>query len=288
MRPLAEYAMRSRRNASAAVLLIGFIPFVSWLSASLLALVVLRKGAYEGALVALWGLLPAIYFWQAGYDAVALPSLFVVFLSALVLRRTVSLERSVLTQLLVSVLFVALLLEFRFLPYEQLLDVSKQLLTKLELSKQVKMPVLGAQDYERLVTNFLGFSLGSMALTALIVARWWQAMLYNPGGFQKEFHQFRLSPLAATAITAALLLTGSESWLANILLLLVLPLFMSALALVHGSVKLLGASRRSLIVFYAALLMLGPYVFIPLLILAVADSFFDFRNRFKKIARNGN
>lgn len=286
MRSLAEYAMRSRRNASLAVLLIGFIPFVSWLSAALVALVVLRKGAYEGVLVALWGLLPAVYFWQAGYDAVALPLLLVVFLSALVLRRTVSFELSVLTQLVVSALVLALLLEFRFLPYEQLLDVFKQLLTRAELNKQINMPVLAPEHHELLVANFLGFSLGSMALMALVVARWWQAMLYNPGGFQAEFHRFRLSPLGAGIITAILLTAGSGSWLAHIVLLLVLPLLLSAMALVHGMVKMLGASRRTLLVFYVSLLMLGPYLLIPLLVLAVADSFFDFRSRIKKKVRN--
>src|SRR5690606_29681664 len=29
---------------------------------------------------------------------------------------------------------------------------------------------------------------------ALVIGRYWQALLYNPGGFREEFHQLRLDP----------------------------------------------------------------------------------------------
>lgn len=285
MRALAEYVMRGRRNAAMAIMLFGFIPFVSWLSPSIVALVALRKGISEGVLMALWALLPAIYFWREG-DGVALPLIIVVLVSSLVLRRTISLEFAVLTQLVIAAITTVVVVEFKFLPYEMLLDVFKQLLAKVELNKQITMPLLEPEHYELLVANFYSLSLGSMALLALLVARWWQAMLYNPGGFQQEFHQLRLPPLWATGITALLLTAGANPLTGSLVLLLTLPILIAGLALVHGGVKSLGAGRRSLSVFYIALFMLGPYLYIPLLVLAVADSFFDFRRRLKKISRN--
>jgi len=36
-----------------------------------------------------------------------------------------------------------------------------------------------------------------MSICLLMLARWWQAVLYNPGGFQQEFHQFKLQPAIA-------------------------------------------------------------------------------------------
>ena len=59
MKALAEYVMRGRIPALwVAVLTAGTLMF-SWLSAAIIALVILRKGKAEGAFILMWAILPA-------------------------------------------------------------------------------------------------------------------------------------------------------------------------------------------------------------------------------------
>ncbi|MBV1872243.1 MAG: hypothetical protein KUG83_06815 [Gammaproteobacteria bacterium] len=281
MRALAEYAMRGRRNAILAALLLGMIPLVSWLSASIVALVTLRKGSAEGLLVALWAVVPAAYLWYMG-DGVALPLIMLVFFSSVVLRETVSLMQAMILQQ-VAVAFVALaVIKFELVPFAQLLDMMKQLAEKIDLEKQLNLPILDAQHFELLVANFYSFSLASTAMLALLVARWWQAVLYNPGGFQQEFHQLKLPAVVAGALVLGLATVSVSSPIASVVTVLIIPLTVAGIALVHGIVKVLAVHRRSLVAFYMASFVLGPYLYLPMVILVLADSFFDFRNRFRK------
>lgn len=45
-------------------------------------------------------------------------------------------------------------------------------------------------------------------IVSLLTARWWQSMLYHPGGFGHEFQAVRLGPMPAAAV-AALLVAGN-------------------------------------------------------------------------------
>lgn len=281
MRALAEYAMRGRRNAILAALLLGMIPLVSWLSASIVALVTLRKGSAEGLLVALWAVVPAAYLWYMG-DGVALPLILLVYFSSVVLRETVSLMQAMILQQ-VAVAFVALaVIKLELVPFAQLLDMMKELAEKIDLEKQLNLPILDAQHFELLVANFYSFSLASTAILALLVARWWQAVLYNPGGFQQEFHQLKLPAVVAGALVLGLATVSVSSPIAPVVTVLIIPLTVAGTALVHGVVKVLAVHRRSLVAFYMAGFVLGPYLYLPMVILVLADSFFDFRNRFRK------
>ncbi|MBL4608973.1 MAG: hypothetical protein JKY01_14240 [Pseudomonadales bacterium] len=281
MRALAEYAMRDRRSAALVALLLGMVPLVSWLSASVVALVVLKRGAAEGFLVALWALIPAAYLWYLG-DGVALPLIVVVFVSSLVLRSTVSLVNAMIAQQVLAAIVALVVVKLNLAPFATLLDIMKQMAEKIDLAKQFDLPVIEAQQYELLVANFYSFSLASTAILALLVARWWQSMLYNPGGFRQEFHQLKLPAAVAAVLVLAVVTAGAESPIAPVIMLLTVPITVVGIALVHGLVKMLGMSKRSLAAFYVATFVLGPYIYLPLVIAVLADSFFDFRNRFRK------
>jgi hypothetical protein len=281
MRVLAEYAMRDRRSAALVALLLGMVPLVSWLSASVVALVALRRGPTEGFIVALWALIPASYLWYIG-DGVALPLIVVVFISSLVLRNTVSLVNAMLAQQVIAAIVALLIVKLNLAPFAKLLDLMKQLAEKVDLTKQFNLPVIEAQQYELLVANFYSFSLASTAILALLVARWWQALLYNPGGFRQEFHQLKLPAAVAAVLVLGVVTASAESPIAPVIMLLTVPLTVVGIALVHGLVKVLGMSKRSLTAFYVATFVLGPYIYLPLVMAVLADSFFDFRNRFRK------
>ena len=280
MRRLAEYVMKAPRNAAGLAVLLGFLPVFSWLSASIVALVSLRKGAGAGAVVALWAMLPALYLGYLG-DSIALPLLLLVFVSAVVLRATVSLVHAVLIQQFCAAVITLLFVQMELPAYQQLLVLFQQIFEKMELAKQFNMPALDAQQLALVTANFYSFSLASTAVLALLVARYWQSILYIPGGFKQEIYQFRLPGGVSTVLVLLLVSARSSEILSSVMLLLTVPLMVAGVALVHGLVNIAGGSRRSLILFYMATFVLGPYLYLPLIIVVLADSFLDFRRRLK-------
>ena len=64
MRGLAAFVMRGRLQASAVAALVSALPLLTWLGASIVALVVLRRGNKEGLLVFLWAFLPLVLMYQ--------------------------------------------------------------------------------------------------------------------------------------------------------------------------------------------------------------------------------
>jgi hypothetical protein len=127
----------------------------------------------------------------------------------------------------------------------------------------------------------------------LLIARWWQAMLYNPGGFRKEFHVLRLGRLAGAVMLALLLLAslqaGVVTMLARDMLMVMLALFLlPGLALVHYLVAWRKASIGWLIVMYGLLLFALPQTGAVLTLLAFADVWLNIRTRLQARPGTGN
>ena len=61
-----------------------------------------------------------------------------------------------------------------------------------------------------------------------------------------------------------------------------IPLMLTAFALVHALVAIFGASVHWLGMFYVSMLFMGHFLFLPLMVTALADVVFDFRTRARK------
>ena len=118
------------------------------------------------------------------------------------------------------------------------------------------------------------------AIGMTMLARSWQAGLYNPGGFRKEFHGLRLSP-AVAIVCAITMVVGPILGLNAILLAWAAgtPLVLAGLALVHGVFARKQWSGNWLAMFYVALVLLGPNLLMLLVVLAFVDSWLDIRGR---------
>src|SRR5690625_6353500 len=85
-----------------------------------------------------------------------------------------------------------------------------------------------------LVTGLLANVTSFTGVLGLMLGRWWQALLYNPGGFKQEFNGLRLNtPQALVCVLAGLysFLQGQGyMWLA---VLLQHPLLFIRLTIVH-------------------------------------------------------
>ena len=279
MLPLARFIMASRARAALVACVGNLLPL---LSPATVALVALRKGPGEGALVALWSVLPLVAMFYAGGIAPALIwasllTVVVVMAAALALRGTSSWQLALLALIAVSAASA--------LGMGQTL-VAEVAAFGVELKAMfAQVSATRGQPWEpdaTLVLGMLAWVMAVSALASLLLGRWWQALVYNPGGMGREFRALRLQPPLALALMAGLLggQLAPESYAAwgN---LSGLPLFMSGLALVH---HLVAASPRVgahwLAVFYVCLvLLLGP---LGLLLtgLGFIDSLIDLRARF--------
>jgi len=269
MRALAEFVMKDRRSAIIAVLLFGLVPMLNLLSPVIVGLIMLRKGWNEALTLLVWALLPIGVYAYIG-DVVPLILLLGVMLLAAALRQTQSWEISLLGAVLVG-----LSVEAYLLVVPELLDVLFRQLDVYMAANGIKeLPI---EELRATLTSFLGATYGMLAALLLILARWMQAALYNPGGFRLEFHSLRIGSKKALLLVGFMLAANFGLLPPSWVIYSSVPLLFSGAALVHGVVGIKKLPGAVLAVFYAVLLL--PVVMQGVVLLALMDSWYDFRSR---------
>ena len=265
---------------------------LAWLGSAAVAMAILRRGLQASANVFLFVLLLAAAWAYTG-NIVPLSTLLCSSALAVALRATSSWSMVITLTPLVIIIWAGALLVFasdyvaQLMVYaEQGLEVFKQQLELAaanggnpERAEQMlaQMPPLTA---EHLLGN-LAFMQMLLTLISLFTARWWQAKLYNPGGFQQEFYQLRLSRANILVLVVGLVLFSSIEGYHQWAWLFAIPIIIVGIALVHALVALKQLSRHWLFGFYVMFITFAPVV--PLLMMAViADSALDFRLRLTK------
>ena len=278
MRVLAEFIMRGRMQACLVGVFGSLLPFVS---VSTIGLVTLRKGAAEGFIVSLWVILPLLlsYMLSASSPFMAVVSGVALINMALVAnahRVTADWNFSLGIATLSGVVLVCLAaLLFQAEMNDFVNELEEMLATASEQSGQT-MLVLTRNGFLAFVAWVVIFN----TVIGLVLSRWWQALLYNPGGFQEEFQMLRLSPklslVCLTIFIAGLALGGNyQLWLR----LASIPLLIGGLAIVHYVVQHKGFGRQVLVVIYVGLILFGPVLMVLLGALGAADSVMNFRTR---------
>ncbi|WP_127476224.1 hypothetical protein [Sulfurivermis fontis] len=294
MRFLANTIMRGPMAAilvtSVAAMLGVLLPPLGYLSAAAVGLVTLRLGLAEagkvvvGSIVAtavLGGLL-------VGNPMAPLAFLLALWLPLLVtawsLRRTADLARSLWLAALFGVMVV---LGFHLGvddPAGWWRGFLHRLVEQAPAEQQdVLLPVL--DEMAGLMTGMIGAAVTLGVVLSLFLARWWQAVLYNPGGFRSEFHALRLGR-AATGVTLVLLLAAwmqppGLAMLTDLLPLALLLHLLQGVALVHGLVARTGANVGWLVAMYVLLLlpMVMTQIALTLAVAGMVDNWMDFRTR---------
>lgn len=129
----------------------------------------------------------------------------------------------------------------------------------------------------RMMTGAMGVSVMSVALGALFLARSWQAGLFNPGGFQKEFHALSLGRNAALVCVLVIVLSVVQNGqLAGaVTFVVIFAFFIQGLAVSHSLVKQRGMHRFWLYGIYVLLVI--PHTMLLLAALGLADNMFRLR-----------
>ncbi|WP_300729433.1 hypothetical protein [Pseudomonas sp.] len=283
MRALAEFIMRGRVQATLVVAGFAALPLLFWLSAAAGCLVLLRRGSDALSVLGL-GLLSVLVSWHFLQDPTALLVLIGSCSLALVLRAGHTWNRVLLVSMAVGLLCAA-----------SLGTVFGSFIESLAQTFERVLPMAMGEPYEKLSAGqktalasmtvplliiSTAVSVQVFSVLCLILGRYWQALLYNPGGFGSEFRAIRLPKGVALSLLAVMCVAPFIGWHALILLpLCSVPLFFAGLSLVHGLVAQKKLAGFWLVGLYVTLLpfmhLIGPL----LVVLAIVDSLIDFRGR---------
>jgi hypothetical protein len=132
----------------------------------------------------------------------------------------------------------------------------------------------------KLLPGLIFSSLMFGTVVSLMLARWWQAVMYNPGGFATEFQSLRLgrsSALITVALTIAAGMLQTDLLIA--IMMIVFTLYMlQGTSLLHALINGMKLNSVWLFVFYA-LAFFVPHILLLMVVAGVADAYIDFRRR---------
>lgn len=294
MRALADFIMRGRVQAALVVVGAAALPLLFWLSAAAGCLVFLRRGMSDALGVLAWALLPAVAWWYFGEPRTLMVLLGALGLAAL-LRAGWSWNRVLLASIALGLVYgVVLGVVFRE-PIEAMAQELNKLLPQMLDGLYQQLSVVERARLEALIAPVLNGLIAALlqvvSLVALILGRYWQATLYNPGGFGDEFRAIRI-PLWPAMLLLACMLIGPNfgPQIAMLTPLCSVPLMFAGLALLHGLVKEGKLAKFWLVGLYVTLLLFMQLIYPLLVVLAIVDSLIDFRGRIgpKKGTDNGS
>ncbi len=291
---LARFILRGPNQAAlvaatAAMLGVLLAPAL-WISAAAIALITLAKDYRQGMKVMVFTTIGSALFAWLIFSSPVVVVYFVLmawlpaWLAAVVLKQTLSLAASlqvitVLSMLAVIVLYVVFpgFGEFWREPLDALvLQLAEQYEGQISLAELQQAEELAIKLIPGLIASSILFG----TMISLFLARWWQAVVLNPGGFGKEFQALNLgktSALIAAGIVAASATIGTEPIYA--MLLLVLALYLTqGLSVVHAVFTGRKWNVVWLYVMYIAIIFV-PHIVAVLLVVGITDAWINYRGR---------
>ncbi len=295
MRFLAGFIMQGRMQAIAvaatALMLSLLFPPLSLLAAAVVALVTLRLGWREGlntllAAVLASGLLGAIvlgnFVFPAAYGLMLWLPVWAVALF-LRLSRDLGLTLELLTVLGMAgvILVYAVMDDPAGFWYQRMETAFGAVWRQAGGDAALWQPQL--VRVARYLTGIMAAGMVSSLALSLIWGRWWQALLYHPGGFREEFLGLRLHRSLA-GFTLAIVVLGAfadgrlQEVLANLGIVLFVLYVFAGVAVLHAIFAARG--MRGWLYGLYGLMAFVPHVFVPLALVGLSDAWFDWRGRF--------
>ncbi len=281
-----NYLLNNQRSMLLIVLILSVLPVVSSLVAIIVALVTLRKGWQLGGAALIASLCPRVLVFLLGDLNVfllltALFSNVLIWVLALILRR--SLSWAVVVQSAAGIGFLVLLLVHWIYP-----GITDWWLQNLTADVQQAQPLFGSSlpaDFPartaRVATGIQLTAFSALSLLWLVLARWWQAVLFNPGQLQSELHNVRLSRsfVLAVAIVLLIALLSHNGIMLDVVPVLVLPAIAAGLSLMHYFAATKKYAIRWLVGFYIVIVVLFAYLVGILFAVGLVDSVMNLRAR---------
>jgi hypothetical protein len=281
--------MQAMIVASTLAIVSLIMPPVSIVSSATVALVTLRRGAIEGltvlgcstVIIAILG-----FFLLGNFQFVLLYGMVLwipVWFISIILREGRYLSLTIEVAVLIGVLGVI----GSYLYNAELATMWKAMLS------QMVPPNAPVEDVQHTLDMLSHYMTGIVAAAAvfgllfgLFLGRWWQALLYNPGGFRLEFLSLNTHPRLAIGsilvIVIASLSSGAiseVSW--NIAILLFVLYTFIGTAVLHTVFAAMKLGRYIVPMFYVTMFLI-PHAMLPVAIVGLSDAWMNLRNKISK------
>lgn len=271
---LARFAMKSPVNTGILAALFAAVPMLYLFSAALVALTTLRHGLTAGTRILVVALIGGLVSWQMSGLPMSLVVLVLGALLAVVLRATQNWNQTLLLGAVLGLILAIIAQALFQTQFSAVIDSIQSVIAtngsnspEWRLMEAIK-PIAGYLVMSSQLAETIG---------ALLLARYWQAGLYNPGGLKAEMHGLRFTVqevvVLAVAVVLALLIQPAAIMLFGI------PLIVVGLATVHGIVAKLKLGGQWLVALYIALIMFNQIIVPLLIVLVLVDTVFDIRSR---------
>lgn len=282
--------MRGRMQAmivAATLALVSLVmPPVSIVSSASVALVTLRRGATEGLIVLACSIVVAAVlgiFLIGNYQFLLLYGAVLwvpVWLIAIILRESRHLALAIEAAVLLGVLGVI----GAYLNNAELAAMWKSILLQMVPSNAPVVDVQHTVDVlSRYMTGIVAAAAVFGLLFGLFLGRWWQALLYNPGGFKKEYLSLNTPPrLAIGSIIVVVIASLSSDAVSEVswnvaILLFVLYTFIGT-AVLHTVFAAMKMGRYIVPMFYVTLFLI-PHAMLPVALVGLSDTWMNLRNK---------
>jgi hypothetical protein len=291
---LSAYVMKGRSQAIAIVTVFALLslllpPFVI-LSSAVVALITLRKGRTEGfiviAIAAIAGIILGELAASIPYYAITyfLIQWLPIWLAAIILRETGQPLRAISTLGFVGIIAITLFYLFTDSPAAEWVAILENVLKPvIEMGEEADQSIL--LENLSVVSHYMSgivvmSSLASLSL-ALFLGRWWQANLYNPGGFRSEFLALRMPKSIALFAIVVVMFTflglGFLSELAGNMMLPLLVLYLIAGVSVLHLLLSTSKAKRFLLMGMYLMLFIIPHILPPIILVGFADTWLNIR-----------
>jgi hypothetical protein len=299
LKRFTDFILRSRRHTWGTAFVISFIPLLGSISIIMVGFITLVRGAKEGFYllgVVLLPLLITLYLEPAGnpnsfgpgdiigcYAAITI----LTWAAAVLLRQYGS--WNLLLQLAALLGIVLVLCAYIVNPdiqswwqthltnyFSDALkasdDMTDDKITAVKASTNGLVSAL-----KPFITGFLATFIVFWALLQLLLARWWQAAIYNPGGLRKELCNIRLSYAAGmVSFVIALLLFTESPIVVDMASVIVCTYVIAGFSVLQ---VLLNNTKKAWLwntLIYAAIILV-PFGMMLVGVLALVDTFFNLR-----------
>lgn len=286
---LKKYLQQILKNqfyACTLVLVFALLPYTLWASLTIVALVTLRKGTYPGLMATLCGMLAYLLPSYLGLQYMmasewtVLSFLFCYFLAYLL---KISENWRVVLPCILSLILLALIGFQYYMP--AYVEANFQAFLRAVKPDSGLLELLNSQVVRDFIPAYLlgveGVVLTISALFPVIIARYFQALLFYPEGFRREILAFRAQRIALLLIVTCFVLIRYGNLVASTALPLVaFYIVMSGFSFVFGLLRKLDDRFVLTILLIPALLV--PYIAFPVLfILGCFDSLVRVRSPLK-------
>lgn len=292
LRKWGEQVIRSRQYASGFALVTAFFSCfdlpIRWLSAVIIALMVLQNGPKQGLIVTAWAMLPAVAMFCLGQYGISIDFVlyYILALSFAAVLRKYSWINVIQVAGLLGI--VGVVIVYFFVPEWQSF-LTSQLTARVKELKNFTLFNFRATDID-LWVNYAGLiATGLWAFATLIknllilfLARSWQSVIIPMIALQKECIAIRMHYLTSLLLMG-LILIGSffinSALFLNIFIVALVPFFISGLSLLHAISSTKKNGNTFLFIFYLLFIFLSPSLIMLLSLIGWIDSFVNVRKR---------